>query len=44
VRLRLDDLSFAAIGARLGLKEATVRQRLSRVLRTLAELPCTPAG
>jgi len=39
VRLRLEGLSFAAIGARLGLQEATVRQRLSRVLRTLTELP-----
>lgn len=42
VRLRLDGLSFAEIGAALGLEEATVRQRFSRVLRTLTETPGQP--
>jgi RNA polymerase sigma factor (sigma-70 family) len=37
VRLRLDGVSFAEIAERLGVEEATVRQRLSRVLRTLSE-------
>jgi RNA polymerase sigma factor (sigma-70 family) len=38
VRLRLEGLSFAAIAERLHLEEAAVRQRYSRVVRTLAEL------
>lgn len=37
VRLRLEGASFAAIAEHLGVEEATVRQRLSRVLRTLSE-------
>lgn len=38
VRLRLEGRSHAEIAEALGLKEPTVRQRLSRVTRTLEEL------
>lgn len=38
VRLRLDGLGYADIAARLGVGEAAVRQRFSRVLRLLTEL------
>lgn len=37
VRLRLEGLSFAAIGAQLGVDEAAARQRFARVLQTLRQ-------